>query len=126
MLKELIVSVVLPMMGMSLVIIWKQLLKQEVDNEDYLVILELLSAAVILTMAVSLNDTDRRSPAARDVAAVIAVIVGVGVVPVAARLVRSAYDPKQKHLFTREDVWWANGLGVEVFVLAYFFTHISS
>jgi hypothetical protein len=126
MLKAVMLSVGLPLMGMGLVLLWKQLLKEELDNEDYLVILELLVSAVILTVAIWANDTDARSPAARNVAAAIALIVSIGVLPVAARLVRTAYDPKQRHTFTREDVWWANGLGVEVLVLAYFFTHISS
>jgi hypothetical protein len=126
MLKQAVVSVVLPLIGMGIVLAWKQLLKEETDNEDYLALLELLVTALILTIAVWANDTDARSPTARSVAAAIAVIVSVGVFPIAARLVRDAYDPKKKHMFTREDVWWANGLGVEVLVLAYFFTHISS
>jgi hypothetical protein len=126
MLKEAVLSVGLPMGGMALVVVWKQLLKEEADNEDYLTILELLVAALILTVAIWANDSDARSPTARSVAAAIALIVGVVVFPVAALLVKRAYDPKQKHMFTRKDVWWANGLGIEIFVLAYFFTHLSS
>ena len=126
MLKAAALSVGLPLMGMGIITLWKQVLKEELENEDCLAILELLVTALILAVAIWANDTDARSPTAQSVAAAIALIVSVGVFPIAARLVKDAYDPKKKHMFTREDVWWANGLGVEVLVLTYFFTHISS
>lgn len=126
MLKELAISIGLPMAGMALVIVWKQLLKDELGTEDYLVILELLVASLTLTAAIWVDDNNARSQTARDVAAVITGTVGIVVFPMAAVLVKRAYDPKHRHSFTREDAWCANAIGVEVFFLSYFFTHLPS
>jgi hypothetical protein len=81
MLKELVIGVGLPIAGMVLVIVWKQLLKGEASTEDYLVILELLVATLALTAAIWANDNDARSPSARDAAALITATVGIGVFP---------------------------------------------
>ncbi len=124
--KELLIGFGLPIAGMVLVIVWKQLLKEEVSTEDYLVILELLVATLALTAAIWANDNDARSPRARDAAAIITATVGIVVFPVAALLVKRAYDPEQRHTFSRRYAWWANAVGVGIFFLSYFFTHLPS
>jgi Kef-type K+ transport system membrane component KefB len=124
--KEAVISAILPLAGMGLVILWKLLLKRNLSTEDYLVVLELLVATLTLTAAVWANDNDRRSPTARDVAAVVTAVVGIVALPIAALLVQKAYDPNQKHAFTSTHAWWANGIAVLVFFLAYFFTHLPS
>jgi uncharacterized membrane protein YdcZ (DUF606 family) len=124
--KEAVISAILPLAGMGLVILWKLLLRRNLNTEDYLVVLEVLVAALTLTAAIWANDNDARSPAARNVAAVITAAVGTLALPLAALLVQKAYDPNQKHTFTTTHAWWANGLGVLVFFMAYFFTHLPS
>jgi hypothetical protein len=122
--KELAISVGLPLAGMVLVVIWKQLLKGQLNVEDRLVILELLVATLTLTTAIWANDTDARSPSARSAAAAITAVVAIAILPTAAVLVRRAYDPAHAHLFTDVHVSWANAMGVLVLFVAYLFTHL--
>jgi hypothetical protein len=122
--KTFLLSIVLPLAGMAVVVLWKGLLKDELTIEDRLAILELLATAVILMVSVWLNDTGTRSPKARAVAAAAAIIVLAGVLPITGRFVKRAYRPDLKAPFTEYEVLWANALGVWVLFWCYFFTHL--
>jgi hypothetical protein len=124
MVKELTISVGLPLAGMMLVVIWKQLLKGRLNVEDRLVILELLVATLTLTIAIWANDTDARSPSARSAAATITAVVAIAILPTAAVLVKGAYDPAQAGKFSDAQINWANAMGVLVLFVAYLFTHL--
>jgi L-lactate permease len=123
-LKELALSVGLPLAGMVLVVIWKQLLKGRLNVEDRLVLLELLVATLTLTVAIWANDTDARSPSARSAAAIITAVVAIAILPTAAVLVRRAYDSRQADTFTDVQINCANAIGVLVLFVSYLFTHL--
>jgi hypothetical protein len=126
MLKQLAISAGLPLAGMALTVHWKELLREKPTTEDRLAILELLVATLALTIAVSVNDNDSRSPEARAVAQVATIFVGIVVFPVAGRLVRRAYNPDEQDPFTEYERKWANACGVWIFFVTYFFTHVTS
>jgi hypothetical protein len=81
MMKTALLSVGLPVGGMLLVVGWKDLLKDQLNIEDKLAVLELLVAALTLMVSISLNDTDARSPKAQGVAFVATIIILAAVFP---------------------------------------------
>lgn len=126
MLKTFLLSVGLPIGGMVLVAVWKEVLKDKLEIEDHLAILELLVASIILMIAIWANDTDARSVRARSVAAVATVIVGIVVFPLVGRQVKRAYRSDLKPTFTVREARWANAVGAWVLSVCYFFTHLPS
>jgi nitrate/nitrite transporter NarK len=101
-------------------------LKDKLDIEDRLAVLELLVTALTLMVAISLNDTDARSPKARDVAIVAAIFILAVVFPLVGRQVKRAYRPNLAPELSDFEAKCANALGVWVLSVCYFFTHLPS
>jgi hypothetical protein len=126
MVKTFLLSVGLPLAGMILVVGWKDMLKDKLNIEDRLAILELLAATLTLMAAIALNDTDARSPRARGVATTATIFILAVVVPMVGRQVKRAYRPGLEPEFTEYEARCANALGVWVLSVSYFMTHLPS
>lgn len=122
--KTFMLSVGLPLGGMLLVTGWKDMLKDKLNIEDRLAILELLAAALTLMVAISFNDTDARSPRARGVAIAGTIFILAVVVPMVGRQVKRAYRPNLTPEFTEYEAHCANAVGAWVLSVCYFFTHL--
>jgi hypothetical protein len=111
---------------MILVAGWKDMLKDKLNIEDRLAILELLAATLTLMAAIALNDTDARNPRARGVASTAIIFILAVVIPMVGRQVKRAYRPGLAPEFTEHEARCANALGAWVLSVCYFFTHLPS